>query len=155
MDKGYKPTYQNIYYLAYLIETISRKTKNTKKDLATYFDRDLMLHICDIEDVYHSLPMDRVVGEFIEELDIREGNDNRIAACRYRIPAVKNMAGTYARLASKMESYDNILDNYIKILNSDLCEELDDYNSSFFFENSDYVAACFDRNVVLDMYGNP
>ena len=151
-DEKYTVSRDNIYYLCYIFEKLSRETLNSKNYLITKFNREDLEHICKAEHAYHTLSSEQVVAEFIEEFNIEYGKWNRITEGPYRVPYESQMARTYTRIITKMNSSSNLLDNFIKAMKSPMADAIDDYHSPLFFHNSDYLAACFDEGTLIDIW---
>lgn len=149
----YKVTRENIYYLCYIFEKLSRETFNSKNYLITKFSKEILEGICEAEEAYHVLSSDQVVAEFIDRLGIEYGNWDRIVEGPFIVPYVSQMARTYTRIIDKMVSNNSDpLDNFIKVMESPLADHVDDYSSSLFFHTSEYLAACFDRGEMIDVW---
>ena len=137
----YKPTFENIFFMCYLVEKISRDTRNNKPYVVSKMDRDYVLHMCEYEDIYHSQNLDKVVFEECEQLGIKMGRNTRLTTAKYRIPTINAMAELYRRLIYKLEGED-IIDSFFKVMSSPMTDFIDDYNSSFYYENPDYIKDC-------------
>ncbi|MBQ9027011.1 MAG: hypothetical protein IJ104_11745 [Methanobrevibacter sp.] len=75
----------SLFYICSLIEFISRKTKNHRKDIINYLGEDLE-RIYNYEDVFHCEPIEKVADEFISRNNIPNGTFDNISLCKYTIP---------------------------------------------------------------------
>ena len=93
--------------------------------------------IYELADVYHSDNIDRVSDDFIEESGITEGNFDNVGTARYAIPSHWDIGKVYKRLVlgAAGEKQMDIVDALIDVYNSFVCEKIDNYNSSFYYDN--------------------
>ena len=110
-----------------------------------------MEKIYDLADVYHCDNIDRVSDDFIEEAGITEGNFDNVGACRYAIPSHWDIGKVYKRLIKQVAAEENIsiIEALIKVYNSFISEQIDDYNSSVYYENPSYIYECYRENTML------
>lgn len=93
--------------------------------------------IYELADVYHSDNIDRVSDDFIQESGIINGNFDNVKNGRYSIPSHWDMGKVYKRLVlgAAREKHMDIVDALIDVYNSFVCEMIDNYNSSFYYDN--------------------
>jgi len=130
----------NLFFTASLIEYIARKTNNTKKDTYCYLGRENVAKIYSLADIYHSEPIEEVGDEFIRNSHIKNGNYNILTNVKYKIPTYFEMGRIYTRLVKRIDNNkDNYLDTLYDVFNSPIMEKLDNYNSSMYYENPEYI----------------
>ena len=127
----------DLFYTCSLIEYIARKTKNKPSDIVGYLGEAVIRKIYDLADVYHSDNIDRVSDDFTEAWHIPKGSFDNVAECRYSIPTHWDIGKVYTRLilSAAKESGSDIIKTLIKVYGSFVSDLIEDYNSSFYYEN--------------------
>lgn len=141
----------NLFYTCGLIEYISRKTKNIRADVVNQLGRDNIYKIYNLADVYHCDNIDKVSDDFIEQNNIVPGKFDNVADCGYAVPSHWDIGKVYRRLI-KMVAEDekiDVIDALIAVYNSFISSKIDDYNSSVYYENPNYIFACFKEKEML------
>ncbi len=140
----------DLFFTCSLIEYIARKTKNTKKYVVEKLGEQNIGKIYSLAEVYHCENIDKVSEEFIEKANIEIGDYDHIANCKYRVPTYFEIGRIYQRLILMV---DNKKENYIKtliiVLTSWIIKKIDNYNSSMYYENPDYIYACYKEKKIL------
>ncbi len=141
----------DLFFTCSLIDYIARKTRNTRKDVVNALGRERLQKIYDLADVYHSDNIDRVSQDLIDACHLPTGQFDNVAECGYSIPTHWDIGKVYKRLILGVAREKNIdvIDALIKVYNSFVSEKIDDYNSSFYYENPSYILACYLENKVL------
>ena len=138
----------NLFFTCSLIAYIARKTKNTPADIVSFLGADVLKRIYELADIYHSDNIDRVSNDFIEERDIAEGNFDNISSCEYSVPTHWDIGKVYKRLilmVSEREQID-IIEALIKVYHSPVSTLIEDYNSSFYYDNPQTIFATYQNN---------
>ena len=141
----------DLFFTCSLIEYISRKTKNIRSEVVNKLGKDRISKIYDLADVYHSDNIDKVSEEFIEDADIVPGRFDNVADCGYTIPSHWDIGKVYRRLI-KMVAEDEkieIVDALVEVYNSFISPKIDDYNSSVYYENPNYIFECYKEKEML------
>lgn len=141
----------DLFYTCSLIEYISRKTKNIRADVVNKLGKDRISKIYELADVYHCDNIDSVSDEFIEESNILPGKFDNVADCTYAVPSNWDIGKVYKRLI-KMVAKDEktgIIDALIEVYNSFISSQIDDYNSSVYYENPNYIFECYKEKKML------
>lgn len=131
------PKDNDLFFTCSLIEYIGRKTKNYRSDVVDALGFSRLEKIYELADVYHSDNIDRVSDDFIAEAGIREGNFDNVAAGEYSIPSHWDIGKVYKRLILGIAKEKNIdvVDALIEGYHSFVSQLIDDYNSSFYYDN--------------------
>ena len=141
----------DLFFTCSLIEYISRKTKNIRADVVNKLGKERISKIYDLADVYHCDNIDAVSDSFIEDADIVSGKFDNIADCGYIVPSYWDIGKVYRRLI-KMVAEDEkieIIDALIEVYNSFISPKIDDYNSSVYYENPNYILECYKEKKML------
>lgn len=140
----------DLFFTCSLIEYIARKTKNTKEYIIDKLGEKGINKIYKLAEIYHSENIEKVSDEFIEEAKIENGKYNNIEECIYRVPTHWELGKIYKRLIIMVDSNkDNYINTLIKVLSSWIIEKIDDYNSSMYYENPDYIYQCYISGKIL------
>lgn len=140
----------DLFFACSLIELIARKTKNTKKYIIKKLGKEKIKKIYELAEVYHSENIEKVSDELIEQCNIEIGEYDIISECKYRIPTIWELGRIYQRLIimvnNKEEEY---IDTLLEVLSSWIIEKIDNYNSSMYFENPEYIYECYVENKII------
>ncbi len=152
IGEGREPKKDNdLFYTCSLIDYIARKTKNLRSYVVNQLGKERLEKIYEYADVYHCENIEQVCDEFVEEAGIEEGTFDNVAACRYAIPSYWDIGKVYKRLVKMVadrEETDRI-SALIKVYNSFISPKIDDYNSSVYYENPEYIYECYKENEML------
>ena len=141
----------NLFYTCSLIEYIARKTKNIRSEVVNKLGKERLRKIYDLADVYHCDNIDRISDDFIEDANIALGKFDNIADCGYAIPSHWDIGKVYKRLI-KMVAEDEkieIVDALMEVYNSFISSKIDDYNSSVYYENPNYIFECYKEKEMI------
>jgi hypothetical protein len=140
---GREPKAENdLFFVCSLIEYIARKTKNHRSVVVNAIGRAKLQHIFDLADIYHSENIDKISDELITAHQIEDGHFDNVAASKYTVPTFWDIGKVYKRLIvmlSEKERETNIIDVLVYIYNSWLSRKIEDFNSSMYYENPDYL----------------
>ncbi len=140
----------NLFFTCSLIEYIARKTKNTKKLIVEKLGKENIKKIYELAEVYHSENIDKVADEYIEKANIQNGEYDHISKCEYRVPTYWELGKIYKRLIIMVDSSkENYIKTLIEVLTSWIIEKIDNYNSSMYYENPEYIYECYVEGKVL------
>ncbi|MGY0372866.1 hypothetical protein [Clostridium sp. JNZ J1-5] len=139
----------NLYYLCSLIEFIGRKTKNKRNYIVNHLGKEVISHILEYADVFHSEQIEAVADSFIEDYKIEEGSFDNVSSCRYNVPDYWGIGGVYQRLIENVNKTD-IVTTLIEVYNSWLSEYIDDYNIAVYYMSPQYLKACYEEGEILE-----
>lgn len=151
-NKGREPAKENdLFFTCSLIDYIARKTKNTRAKIVNALGKKNLEKIYDLADIYHSDNIERVSDDFIKEAEIKTGNFDNVAECKYAIPTHWDIGKVYKRLIKSVAECEKIdvIDALLKVYNSFISSKIDDYNSSMYYENPSYLLECYLENKVI------
>lgn len=141
----------DLFFTCSLIEYISRKTKNIRADVVNTLGKDRISKIYDLADVYHCDNIDSVSDYFIEEANICVGEYDNVADCGYAVPSHWDIGKVYKRLIKMVAEDEKMeyVDALIEVYNSFISSKIDDYNSSVYYENPNYIFECYKEKKML------
>ena len=152
IGEGREPQKDNdLFYTCSLIDYIARKTKNVRSYVVNKLGKERLEKIYDLADVYHCDNIERVCDDFIDEANIEQGNFDNVADCGYSIPTYWDIGKVYKRLIKRVAEYEkiDIISALEKVYNSFISPKIDDYNSSVYYENPEYMFECYRENQML------
>jgi len=131
----------DLFFTCSLIDYIARMTKNKRRFVVEKIGREQIEKIFDLAEIYHSDNILKVAEDFIEEARIPIGVFDNVKECNYAIPTHWDIGKVYKRLiiAVSSEKTIGIIDALIEVYESFICDLIDDYNSSFYYENPQYI----------------
>ncbi len=138
-----------LFYTCSLIEFIGRKKKRNRQDVVDSLGRDSVERIYEYADVFHCEPIEKVAAEFIEECQIQDGSFDNEGECRYLVPDYWTIGEVYERLIEDCYSDDEIEKGIWMVYHSWINESISDYNTDFYFQSRDYIAACYETGTIL------
>lgn len=141
----------DLFYTCGLIEYIARKTKNVRSEVVKKLGKDRISKIYEFADVYHCENIEAVSDNFIKDAGIVSGKFDNVADCGYAVPSHWDIGKVYKRLI-KMVAEDEkigIVDALIEVYNSFISPKIDDYNSSVYYENPNYIFECYREKEML------
>ncbi|HOI92044.1 MAG TPA: hypothetical protein PLK28_16200 [Candidatus Rifleibacterium sp.] len=131
----------DLFFVCSLIEYVARQTKNTKADVVAAIGKKKLLKILELADVYHSENIARLTDELISEHNIKPGHFDNLTGCLYAVPTHWDIGKVYKRLVLAIagETGANVVDLLVEVFNSPIARKIDDFNSSMYYENPDYI----------------
>lgn len=140
-------TVNDLYFVCYMIERIARRLKQPNKYVANAMGRDEIAKKLSLADVLHSENPLAVEADWIVEYDLSEGShdvtDVDPELCN-RIPTATQMAKVYKRLIlATQKSEEEYPDAILRVYSSPICETLDNYNCSAYYEPSSYITQSY------------
>ena len=141
----------DLFFTCALIDYIARKTKNTRTDVVNRLGKEQISKIFELAGIYHCDNPERVCDDFIESAHIETGSFDNIADCGYAVPSYWDIGKVYKRLI-KMVAEDkktDVIDALFEVYNSFISPAIDDYNSSFYYENPLFIFECYKAKKIL------
>lgn len=144
--------HNDIFFVCSLIEYIGRKTNNHRTYIAKTLGESGIKKLLDLADVYHSDNIDDVSDSFIQNYNITQGNFDNISTCLYTVPTHWDIGKVYKRLAIMIAKNNKIdfVKSITEAFSSFISEKIEDFNSSFYYDNPDYIYSCYKTGEVLD-----
>lgn len=135
-----KITFNDLYFVCYMIERTARHVKQHNRYVVERIGREALAHQLSIAQTNHCLNPEQVVADWVSQYRIERGNvDMTRVNPQYtdRYPTPLQMGKVYARLIDSVTPDDgNYVDTTLKVYASPICEKLDDYNCSAYYEPS-------------------
>lgn len=140
----------DLFFVCSFIEYIARKTNNKKSYIVKKIGKELLQKIYNLAEVYHSGNIEKVSDEIIEQTKIERGNYDIIGNCKYNIPTYWDIGKVYKRLILMVNNDEKeYINTLYSVLSSWIIEKIDNYNSSMYYENPDYIYECYKEGKVI------
>ncbi|MDR3296057.1 MAG: hypothetical protein LBT26_09565 [Clostridiales Family XIII bacterium] len=140
--EGREPKLDNdLFFVCAVIEHIARTTANRRADVVRAIGEKKLSHIFELADVYHCEPVENTAADLIESRSITKGDFDNVAACKYNVPYFMDIARVYMRLIVDVVTQTDMspITALISVYTSRVSDKIDDYNSSMYFENPQYL----------------
>ena len=136
----------DLFYVCTMIEYVSRRTHNKCKDIVAKLEHQLK-----VAEINHCLPFEQVSDERIEQFGINNGTFDNITSCRYKVPSVTSIGRVYQRLIiSVNKDNEDVIKTIKKVYGSFISDEIENYNSSLYYSNPDYIRCSYEAGEILD-----
>jgi hypothetical protein len=141
----------DMFFVCSLIEYIGRRTKNHRNVVVNAIGTEKLGKILDLADVYHSENIDKISDELIEKYNIENGYFDNIADCKYAIPTHWDIGKVYKRLIIAIGENQKKppVEILTEVYNSWISRKIEDFNSSLYYENPDYLYQSYLKGDVL------
>lgn len=130
----------DLYFVCYMIERIARKLKQPNKYVVNVLGKQALQEKLSLANVLHCENPESVAQDWIGAYNMYRGcyDVNKVDE-RYtsRVPTPMQMGKVYSRLIlGTMQQGEDYADGIIRVYNNPICEIIDDYNSSAYYEPS-------------------
>jgi hypothetical protein len=131
----------DLFFACSVIEYIGRKTKNKRSDVVEKLGAAEISWLLELADVLHSEPIEKTADILISRCGITDGSFDNVAASKFTIPSYFDMAKVYKRLIADISRAHNetFADTLAAVYSSWISDTIDNYNSSMYFENPQYL----------------
>ena len=137
----------DLYYMCYIIERIARHVHQRNRYVVNKIGKDEIYHLISCAKALHcENPLqteDNLISQYgIEagEFDITQVNKDYVE----NVPHPTQMGKVYCRLIlNTLRPDENFVDGLIRVYNNDICDTIDDYNCSAYYEPSYVIARAY------------
>ena len=144
-----KKNNNDLFFTCSVIEYIGRRVKRTRREVADALGRERIRRLYRYADVFHCEPIEKVADEFIGESGMTEGEFDNEKTCRYEVPSYWDIGEVYDRLIEDSYGDEEVLDGIWDVYHSWIDSHISDYNTDFYYQPRDYIAACYQEGAVL------
>lgn len=145
--KDEKVTENDLYFLCYMIERLGRKLHQHNQYVVNKIEKKEWLRLISLANVLHSENPLKLEDEWIEDYHLEKGNFDITAVDLNlvdEIPAPTQMGKVYMRLIlATMQPGEDYIDGMIRVYNDEICEIIDNYNSSAYYEPSYVITRAY------------
>ena len=137
----------DLFFICYMIERVARLIHQRNKYVVNTIGRDGLYHLISVANVLHSEKPLKVEDDWVKEYSLQSGDfditkvDKELAE---RVPTALEMGNVYKRLiVHTMNSKEDYVDGIIRVYNNEICDVIDNYNGSAFYEPSYVIARAY------------
>ena len=137
----------DLYFVCYMIERVARKIKRKNNYVVNSIGKEELKHLLSVANVLHSEnPLD-VEEDWIKEYDLEQGdfditlvNEELVK----EVPSPIQMGKVYQRLIiDTIQPEEDYADGILRVYNNDICDVIDNYNCSAYYEPSYVIARAY------------
>ena len=139
----------NLFFICSLIEYIGRVNKQCRKSVVDYLGKENINRIYEYADIFHCEPIEKIATEFIERCQIPKGEFDNVRMCKYTIPDYWDIGEVYERLIEDIYNDAEIEKGIWEIYHSWIDAHISDYNTDFYYQSREYIAACYKEGEIL------
>ena len=137
----------DLFFICYMIERVARHLHQRNRYVVNAIGKEELTHLISVANVLHSENPLKVQSDWIEQYNLQSGDfditnvDRELAD---RIPTELEMGSVYKRLIlDTMDTKEDFVDGIIRVYNNAICEVIDNYNCSAFYEPSYVIARAY------------
>lgn len=137
----------DLYFVCYMIERVARLLKQPNKYVANCIGKRGLAEKLSTANVLHSANPESVAHDWMEQYAMEQGEfdvtkvDPELVTT---IPTALQMGKVYARLIlATLLREEDWADAILRVYNNPICEIIDDYNGSAYYEPSYYIARAY------------
>ena len=131
----------DLFYLWSLNEGIGGKKKMKWKDVV-----DRIYHQAEI---LHCEPIEKIADEYIDYVNIPEGDFDNVSQCRYTVPDHWTIGKVYQRLIEDTLTGDDLTTHVIRVYHSWVSDGISDYNTDFYYQPRGYISLCYKEDKLI------
>ncbi|WP_406544416.1 hypothetical protein [Pseudobutyrivibrio sp.] len=137
----------DLYFICYMIERVARHIHQKNRYVVNKIGKEGLYHLISLANVLHSENPDKVEADWINDYDLKNSDfditkvDEELAE---KIPSPLEMGEVYQRLINDtLDSKEDYVDGIIRVYNNEICDTIDNYNCSAFYEPSYVIARAY------------
>lgn len=142
-------TENDLYFLCYMIERVARKLHQKNKYVVNSISKDEWMRLISLANVLHCENPLKIETEWIDEYKLKKGNyditdvDPELVD---EIPSETQIGKVYTRLIlSTLQPDEDYIDGMIRVYNDAICNTIDNYNSSAYYEPSYVITRAYNN----------
>ena len=142
-------TENDLYFLCYMIERVARKLHQKNKYVVNSISKDEWERLISLANVLHCENPLKIEDEWIEIYGLEAGDfditmvDHGLVE---EIPSEIQMGKVYMRLIlSTLQPEEDYIDGMIRVYNDEICDIIDNYNSSAYYEPSYVITRAYNN----------
>jgi len=137
----------DVYFVCYMIERVARKIHQKNRYVVNQIGKKNLEHLLSVANVLHAENPLQVEDDWIEEYALKNG-ENDVTKVDVdlveKIPSPLQMGKVYLRLIYDTGLPDeNEVDGIVRVYNDPICDVIDNYNCSAYYEPSYVIARAY------------
>lgn len=137
----------DVYFVCYMVERVARRIHQKNRYVVNQIGKKNLEHLLSVANVLHAENPLQVEDDWIEEYALKNGeNDvtNVDVDLVEKIPSPLQMGKVYLRLIYDTGLPDeNEVDGIVRVYNDPICDVIDNYNCSAYYEPSYVIARAY------------
>ena len=140
-------TSDDLYFVCYMIEKVARQLKQHNRYVVNAIGAEGFRHLLSCAQALHCENPLKVASDWIADYALEKGDfditdvDPELAGV---IPTELDMGAVYQRLiVDTLSSKEDYVDGILRVYNDPICETIDNYNCSAFYEPSYVIARAY------------
>lgn len=137
----------DLYFVCSMIEKVARSLKQPNRYVVNQMGKKALAEKLSLAGVLHSENPLAVMADWIKEFSLESGDYDVTAVDRNlvdEIPTSLQMGKVYSRLVlSTLMAEEDYADAIIRIYNDPICQVIDNYNGSAYYEPSYYITKAY------------
>ena len=137
----------DLYFLCYMIERVARKLHQRNKYIVNSIQKDEWERLISLANVLQCVNPLKIEAEWIEEYSLEKGEFDITEVdpdLVNEIPSETQMGKVYTRLIlSTLQPGEDYIDGMIRVYNDEICDMIDNYNSSAYYEPSYVITRAY------------
>ena len=137
----------DLYFICYMIERVARKLHQRNRYVVNCIGKENFKHLISVANVLHAENPVAVEDDWIGEYSLKNGNidvtevNNELVK---KVPTTIQMGKVYQRLILDTAlPEENEVDGIIRVYNNPICDVIDNYNCSAYYEPSYVIARAY------------
>ena len=137
----------DLYFICYMIERVARNLHQRNKYVVNTIGKEELYHLISCAKALHCENPIKVEDDWIRDYNLENGDfditdvDRELATV---IPGPLDIGNVYQRLIiDTLTTEEDYVDGIIRVYNNELCEVIDNYNCSAFYEPSYVIARAY------------
>lgn len=140
-------TENDLYFMCYIIERVSRTLHVRNRDVVNAIGYDELTKKIGLASVLHCENPLKIVDEWIKEYNLQEGDFYILDVDKdlvERVPTETQIGKVYKRLIlNTLEKNEDYIQGLIRVYNDKICEDIDNYNSSAYYEPTPTIVRAY------------
>lgn len=140
-------TKNDLYFICYIIERIARTLHVRNKDVVNSIGYDELVKKISLANVLHCENPLKVVDDWINEYNLKNGKFDILNLDKELVdkpPTETQMGKVYKRLIlNTLESNEDYIQGLIRVYNNEICDIIDDYNCSAYYEPTPTIVRAY------------
>ncbi len=140
----------DLYFICYMIERVARRLKQPNRYVVNSIKKNEWKRLLSLANVLHCENPLKMEEEWIEAYQLTSGNldvtkvDTDLVIS---IPTATQMGKVYMRLIiDTLLPKEDYVDGMLRVYNDEICDVIDNYNSSAYYEPSYVIARAYMNN---------
>lgn len=140
-------TKNDLYFICYMIERVARELHQRNVYVVNKIGREELVRLICVANVLHCENPLKIEAEWIDEYKMEDGSfditdvDKELVDT---VPTATQIGKVYMRLiADTLQPGEDYIEGLIRVYNDPICEIIDNYNGSAYYEPSYVIARAY------------